>query len=201
MSPVQAQVGLGGGIPSYVASGQFGSASGRGLGSVSSGYGVRNGQLGAGYQSAGRLYQQAFAAPKPQTTIALQPLYNVITSVPGWYGPAHRSSHRVHSRQSTPRTPPYDDNGKIVWPSTIPDDPAAALARRAAEEAVRAVVREFKDTGHGSVRPVVDAKNKLSAFERRVLPEVKAKNATDGAALESFFLDLDNALDALTYTY
>jgi hypothetical protein len=51
------------------------------------------------------------------------------------------------------------------------------------------------------VRPVIDAKNKLSAFERKILPEVRAKNATDGGALETFFFDLDNALDTMTYTF
>jgi hypothetical protein len=48
---------------------------------------------------------------------------------------------------------------------------------------------------------VIEAKNKLSEFERRVLPEVKSKNATDGAALETFFLNLDKALDTMTYSY
>jgi hypothetical protein len=95
----------------------------------------------------------------------------------------------------------FDNDGKILWPSTIPGDPAAAELRRAAEAAVRAVVRESKSTGHASVQPVIDAKNKLSAFERKALPEVKAKNATDAAALETFFHDLDKALDALTYTF
>jgi hypothetical protein len=48
---------------------------------------------------------------------------------------------------------------------------------------------------------VVDARNKLSAFERVALLEVKAKNATDAAVLEGFFLYLDRALGALTDTY
>jgi hypothetical protein len=56
-------------------------------------------------------------------------------------------------------------------------------------------------TGRGSVRLVVDAKNKLSAFELTVLAEVKTKNSTDGAALENFFLELDKNLDASTYAY
>ena len=44
-------------------------------------------------------------------------------------------------------------------------------------------------------------RSKLSAFERQVLPGVKNSNRTDGAAVESFFFDLDKALDALTYRY
>jgi hypothetical protein len=97
--------------------------------------------------------------------------------------------------------PPYDGNGKIVWPSTIPDDPATADLRHAAEAAVTDAVQESKTTGHGSVKLVVDAKNKLSAYEDKVLPAVRAKNSTDGAALENFFVDLDSALDATTYVF
>jgi hypothetical protein len=48
---------------------------------------------------------------------------------------------------------------------------------------------------------VIDAKKKLSEFEHKVLPAVRTKNSTDGAALDTFFRDMDRALDALTYTY
>jgi hypothetical protein len=113
--------------------------------------------------------------------------------------PEHR--RRLHPRPSASRTPPFDDDGKIVWPSIIPDDPAAASLRRATEEAVRNVVHESKSTGHASVRLVIDAKKKLSEFEHKVLPAVRTKNSTDGAALDTFFRDMDRALDALTYTY
>jgi hypothetical protein len=172
-----------------------------GYGSSPYGYGLGTGQIGPGYQSAGRLYNRAYQAARPQTTTDFQPLYNAITALPGWNAPAHRARRRLHTRPSVSSTQPFDDNGKIVWPSTIPADPAATVLRRAAEEAVRTVVRESKSTGHGSVRPVIDAKNKLSAFEHKVLPAVKSRNATDGAALETFFFDLDKALDALTYTF
>ena len=63
------------------------------------------------------------------------------------------------------------------------------------------MITEFNSTGHGSVRPVVDAKNKLEALEKTILPQVRAKNATDGSTLEAFFLDLDKALDTLTYSF
>ncbi|MFI5458730.1 MAG: hypothetical protein ACHRXM_25150 [Isosphaerales bacterium] len=172
-----------------------------GFGSSPYGYGIGSGRIGSAYQSAGQFCNQAYQAATPQTTLALQPLYDVITSVPGWSRQAHRARRRIHSQPSTPRARQFDDNGKIAWPSTIPHDPAAARLRRTAEEAVTAVVHESKSTGHASVRPVIDAKNKLSAFERKVLPEVKTKNAAAGAALEGFFFNLDRALDALTYTY
>jgi hypothetical protein len=184
------------------------------------GYGIGTGRVGPGYQAAGRLYNPAFG--QPQTTTNFQPLINAITLVPGWYGTGtHHPHHRIHSHpsgshvrasQASPsnagslhasgsHAPPFDDNGKIVWPSTIPDDPAAAELRQAAEAAVKDAVRDFKTTGHGSVRLVVDAKNKLSAYEDKVLPAVRAKNSTDGAALENFFVDLDNALETMTYVF
>ena len=213
--PSVSQFGLGYGFTPFGGYGGSGYASGfgsnpfsvagygsvGGYGSSPYGYGIGNGQVGSGYRSAGQLYNHAYQVGRPQTTTSFQPLYNIITSLPGWNAPAHRVRRRLHSRPSAPRTPPFDYNGKIIWPSTIPDDPASAGLRRAAEEAVRTVVHESKSTGHASVRPVIDAKNKLSAFEHKVLPAVKTKNSTDGAALETFFLDLDKALDALTYMY
>jgi hypothetical protein len=175
------------------------------------GYGITNGQVGVGYRSAGRLYPQSYPAARPGTTVALQPLYDLITSVPGWSGSGrtHRARHRLRTQPSVapsvapsvPRTSFFDDQGKVIWPSTIPNDPATAELRQAADAAVQAVVREWKSTGHGSVRPVIDAKNKVSAFEGKVLPGVRAKNATDGAALENFFFGLNKSLDAMTYTY
>jgi hypothetical protein len=168
------------------------------------GYNIRNGTVGTGYGSASGLYGQAYGADRSQTTVALQPLYSAITSLPGWSGTGgtHRVRHRVHHAQpSVPRTPTFDRDGKILWPSTIPTDPAASELRRAAEEAVRTVVRESSLTGHASIRPVIDAKNKLSALEHRILPEVKDKNITDGNALERFFFDLNSSLDAMTYVY
>ena len=39
----------------------------------------------------------------------------------------------------------------------------------------------------------------LAEFEHQVLPAVRTKNSTDGAALDTFFRDTDRALDALTY--
>ena len=78
---------------------------------------------------------------------------------------------------------------------TISNDSATEKLRQSAEVAVRTVVRESNSTGHGSVRLVVEAKNKLSDLEHQVLPDVKTKNPTDGGAVEAFFYDLDKALD------
>ncbi len=208
-----APIGARGQLAGYPSTGQFGAGFGTGVGygangfgslggNASLGYGIRNGGIGTGYQSVSGLYQQAYRAARPQTTVALQPLYSAITSLPGWSGGTRRAPRRVHHvRTSAPPAPTFDRDGKILWPSTIPSDPASVELRRSAEEAVRSVVRESKLTGHASIRPVVDAKDKLSAFERKILPEVKTKNATDGAALETFFFDLDRSLDAMTYVY
>lgn len=166
------------------------------------GYGIRTGQLGPGYQSAGGIYRPSYYANRPQTTIQLQPLFSAITSLPGWDGPTTRRVHRrVHTRAAGPRIPPYDRYGKILWPGTIPSDPESADLRRAAESAFQAVVRESKSTGHASIRPVIDTKGKLSAYERRILPDIKARNVTDGDDLERFFVDLDRSLDAMNSVF
>ena len=54
-----------------------------------------------------------------------------------------------------------------------------------------AVVNESKSTGHASIRPVIDAKKKLSDYERKILPGIKGRNVTDGDELERFFVNLD----------
>ncbi len=155
---VRAQLG-GYGTPGYPSTGQYGAY-------PSYGYGVNNGRVGSGYQSAGRLYPQSYQVARPQTTIALQPLYSAITSLPGWYGggTTHRIRRRVRPRPSPPPETLFDDNGKVLWPSTIPDDPADVAARKAADAAVRTVVLESKSTGHASVRPVVERQEQAESI-------------------------------------
>jgi hypothetical protein len=192
------QVGLGYGSNPFTVAG-YGTVGGYGISPY--GYGIGNGQVGRGYQSAAGLYNGAFQLGRAQTVTNYQPLMNLITSLPGWNGPTYRVRRRTHSRSSTPRVAPFDDSGKIVWPSTIPDDPETSQLRQTADAAVKAVVSESKSSGHASVRPVIDAKKKIWAFKKKVVQAVQAKNATDGAALEGFFFDLDHALDALTFTF
>jgi hypothetical protein len=63
----------------------------------------------------------------------------------------------------------FDSVGKIAWPEGLPKDPNIAESPRTAEDAIRDVVRESKTTGHTPIRPVDDAKDKLSAFKEKVL--------------------------------
>jgi hypothetical protein len=126
-------------------------------------------------------------------------VFDVATSAPGWYTPNRRARRRLRAGPDAAVVPPFDAAGKIDWPKTVADDPSTEKLRKAAEEAVRSVVLESKTAGHASVRPVIDAKNKLTALEHKVLPDVKHKNATEGAAIETFFLHLDKALDVLTF--
>ena len=180
----------------------YGSVGGYGISPY--GYGVQTGQVASGYRPAGSLYSNVYQAARPQTTVNYQPLFNAITALPGWNRSVHHARRRLHSVSNAPRPSniiPFDATGRIMWPSAISSDSATAKLRQGAEDAVRTVVRESKSTGHGSVRLVVEAKDKLSAFERQVLPGVRNKNRTDGAAVEVFFYDLDHALDALTYRY
>jgi hypothetical protein len=191
-----------GGNPFSTAGYGYGSVGGSGISPY--GFGVQNGQVASGYRAAGSLYSNVYQGARSQTTVNYQPLYNAITALPGWNRSAHRTRRRLHSVSNAPRPSniiPFDGSGKIMWPSAISNDSATEKLRQSAEDAVRTVVRKSKSTGHGSVRLVVEAKNKLSAFERQVLPGVRNKNRTDGAAVEAFFYDLDHALDALTYRY
>jgi hypothetical protein len=168
------------------------------------GYGIRTGQIGAGYGygTGYGFYQPNYYVPPARTTIALQPLYSAITSLPGWDGPTGHVPRRVvHRRPVEPPIPTLDRDGNILWPSTIHDDPSSTALRKEAEAAVHAVVRESQSTRHASIRPVIDAKAKLSAYERKILPGIKGKNITDGDNLERFFVDLNRSLDAMNAVF
>jgi len=149
-------------------------------GSPNNGYGLGNGLQ---------------VAAEDQPALALQPNYGLITSVPGWYQSTGKVRRRP--RPSVSREQVLDGNAKILWPSATPDDSAVAGTRRVVEEAVQTVVREGKSTGHASIRQVVDAKNKLVAFSRKALPQVRAKNAADSAGLEIFIVELGKTLETM----
>jgi hypothetical protein len=192
----------------FPSAGQFGISPGYGpnaLGGIGAGptlgYGIRTGQIGGGYGLAGGLYGQAYAVPRAQTTVALQPLYSAITSLPGWDGPTRRYHRRARHARYDPPIPHYDRDGKILWPGMIHDDLSSGVLRREAEIAFEAVFRESKSTGHASIRPVIHAKEKLSAYERQILPGIKGRSVPDGDYLERFFVDLDRSLDAMNSVF
>jgi hypothetical protein len=163
------------------------------------GYNLSNGQVGPGYLATNRLFTPTIA-PVRQTTVSLQPLYNAITAIPGWYGsPAPRPRPRPTPR--VPRDQLLSDDGTILWPSATPDDVAVAGTRKAVEDAVRGVVSASRTYGQASVRQVVDAKNKLTAFTRRALPIVGARNAADSGGLEIFIVELGKTLQTMAVNY
>ena len=82
-----------------------------------------------------------------------------------------------------------------------PRRPGIDRAAQEAEAAVLAVVRESKSTGHASIRPVIAAKQKLSTYERKILPGIKGRSVTEGDDLERFFVELDRSLDAMNSIY
>ena len=182
----------------------FGTGAGYGtnaLGGYGGGYSIHTGQVGSGYGSTAGLYRQAYGVQRAQTTVALQPLYSAITSLPGWDGPTRRVRRRVRPRAVEAQIVTLDHNGKILWPSIIPADPTSTALRQEAEAAVLAVVRESKSTGHASIRPVIDAKHRLSIYERKILPGIKGRSVTEGDDLERFFVELDRSLDAMNSIY
>lgn len=168
------------------------------------GYGINNGVPGPGYQAAYRLNQQAYAgAYGAQTVTDYGSLINAITSLPGWNGtPSPARPHRpVHPRPTVARDELLRDDGTILWPSATPDDAAVAPARHDAEEAVRVVVQESRKYGHATIRHVVDARNKLTAFAGKALPALKARNPADANALERFIVELEKTLATLALNY
>ena len=190
------------GYPNVSQFGSYGLGGGLygGLGTSSfygSGYGIGNGQVGAGYRAANQLLRPASLNSAPLTTTNYGPLFNAITSLPSWNATSRGPRPRSHSKATEPRDQLLSDDGKILWPSAAPDTPA----RHAAEEAVRAVVREAKDVNHASIRQVIDARNKLTAYARESLSSVKARNAADAGGLETFIVELEKTLQTLALNY
>lgn len=193
--------GGGGGAGQYGSGVSYGGLGGFGAG-PSYGYGINSGQVGPGYQSAYGLNRRAYTS-SARTTVALQSLYSAITSLPGWSGPTRHFHHRAryYPRSNDPPYPHYDHTGKILWPGMIHDDPKSAGLRRQADAAFEACFRESKTTGHASIRPVIAAKEKLSFYERSILPGIKAQSVPNGDYLERFFVDLDRSLDAMNAVF
>jgi len=166
-----------------------------------SGYSVTNGQVESGFQAADRLSRPPTSSLAPQTTVALQPLYNKITSMPGWHASSRKVLPRTRILPNVPRDQLLDKDGKILWPSAAPDDSTTAGTRRAAEDAVRAIVAAEKTSGSAPVRQVVDAKKKLSAFAREALPVVIARHRADSDVLERFIVELEKTLQTMAIGY
>jgi hypothetical protein len=100
-----------------------------------------------------------------------------------------------------PRDQLLNDDGTVLWPSATPDDAAVAGTRKVAEDAIRGVVSTSHAYGQATVRQVVDAKNKLTAFTRRALPIVMARNAADSNGLETFIVELGKTLQTMAVNY
>ncbi len=166
-----------------------------------SGYSVSNGQVESGFQAADRLYQPPTPSLAPQTTVAPQMLYNKITSIPGWHASSRKVLPRSRILPNVPRDQLLDKDGKILWPGAAPDDSATAGTRRAAEDAVRGVVSAQKTYGSATVRQVVDAKKKLTAFAREALPVVSARHRADSDVLERFIVELGKTLQTMAVSF
>lgn len=190
-------IGTGGfGVPGVggVGYGGLGNLGYGGLGNY--GYGINNGRIGNGYRSG---YGYNGINNAPQTTLNFQPLVGAITSIPGWYGhPTH-----VHhpDRPTVARDKLLGADGTILWPEETPNDPAAEAARKAADEAVKAVVNEHDKYGSANVRDVVEARAKLNDVGAKTLPGLKAKSAPAAEDLERFIVELRKTLATLAVNY
>ena len=131
------------------------------------------------------------------TVTDYQSLINAITSLPGWYGPVAPPTRHTHPHATMPRAALLSEDGKVLWPSAAPDDPA----RRSADAAVRVVVQETRKYGHASTRQVINARNKLTAFAGKALPALKTRNAADAEGLERFIVELQKTLATMAVNY
>lgn len=191
--------------PGYPNVGQFesygvGGGSYGGLGASSfygSGYGIGSGQVGTGYRAANQFSRPPLLNTASRTTTNYGPLFNAITSIPGWNATSRGPRPRPYPRPTVPRDQLLSDNGKILWPTAAPDTPT----RHAADDAVQAVVREARDANQAAIRRVIDARNKLTAYARESLSSVKARNAADADGLERFIVELQKTLQTMALNY
>ena len=66
---------------------------------------------------------------------------------------------------------------------------------------MRSVVDEGKKDGHASIRHVISAKAKLTAFSRKALPELKARDSAGADRLEAFVVGLGKTLESMAAHY
>lgn len=106
-------LGYGAGIDFGTTPFNYGSLGGAGYGgfggigvSPYSPSGLSNGQVGGVYQSAAWSSLLPVPYARPQATTSLQPVHNIITSLPGWSGSTHRVRGRHQARPSLPLAPP-----------------------------------------------------------------------------------------------
>jgi hypothetical protein len=185
-------------------------AAGSGTARAQYGYQIGNGRIGPGFAAGYGMYPRGYGyggygGARTGTVTDYGSLMNLITQIPGWYGPSSSAHHRpLNPERPKPTIPRQDllgDDGTIKWPSTTPSDPGVLLSRQAAEGAVKQVVDDKNKYGKATIREVIDARNKLKDFAARALPEAKAHDAVDGDLLERFIVELQKTLATFTDNY
>ncbi|HWE38773.1 MAG TPA: hypothetical protein VG406_19650 [Isosphaeraceae bacterium] len=109
--------------------------------------------------------------------------------------PSHAHYHR--QRQEAPRPPLGRDevlgrDGAVRWPASTPRGPEFDAKRRAADEAVAAVVREHAASDRATVALSVDAVQKAAAFGNAALDDLRANDPKAVADFEYFLRSLDH---------
>ncbi len=166
-----------------------------------SGYGVTNGAVRNNFQSLGFTPRSSLSvSAAPQTRLALQPVFDVITAAPGWYRSQRRAASLLGPNLACPASNCSATTGQSTGRAPVLTTQPSPL-RHAAEGAVKEVVRQGKSSGHASVRQVVDAKAKLTSFAREALPKLKTRNAADASGLESFVVELEKTLQTMADRY
>jgi hypothetical protein len=162
------------------------------------------GRAWSGYPPPGyfnRMGRYPFPPRGAQTVVDYRPLIRAITSLPGWNAPPARSQRQPRSLPAMPRAELLTADGKIQWPAETPGDSRLVPARHAAEEAVELVAREYATYGQSTIRHVMDARNRLTAFARQSLPTLKARDKAVADQLERFIVELQKDLATMTKQY
>jgi hypothetical protein len=109
--------------------------------------------------------------------------------------PSHAHYHRQRREPLKPplgRDEVIGRDGKVLWPAGTPQGPEFDAKRRAADEAVAAVVREHAAGDRATVALSVEAVQKAGAFGNDALEKLRATDPNAVADFEYFLRSLDH---------
>jgi hypothetical protein len=123
---------------------------------------------------------------------AMQPRYDVRKKTPRTVQAKDKPASRL-----LPRNQVLSHEGKVLWPAKAPADGELGKSRAAAEEAIRAAVKETEGGGKASVQSVVEAKERLYAYGRPALEKASGQGRQAATGLLHFLTSLERVLDSL----
>jgi hypothetical protein len=123
---------------------------------------------------------------------AMQPRYDVRKRTPRTVQAKDKPASKL-----LPRDQVISTDGTVRWPAKAPADGELGKSRTAAEEAIRAAVKETEGGVKASVRSVVEAKERLYAYGRPALEKASGQGRQVAQGLLHFLTSLERVLDSL----